>query len=189
MKIWRNYGLFFKYFKILRGRGGFFSRKKIIENQRMLKITNRSVTTRSKHYAICNVKSQVFRTNLTWDLTFPVRWPDWKSANSRKQGYSNVIRNFLIYPSLLDLSKIYRGLLVLDRWLTFLDHPCWRPLQEDKACFYYIQSFQDWICCPRTIPVCVCMRACVHVSVPACMRVCVHACKRAWGVRSETLNI
>ena len=113
-----------------------------------------------------SAKPQRYRTDLTWDLTFPVRWPDWKSANSRKRGYSNVIRNFLIYPSLLDLSKIYRGLLVLDRWLTFLDHPCWRPLQEEKACFYYIQSFQDWICCPRTIPVCVCVRACVCLYGP-----------------------
>ena len=85
-----------------------------------------------------SAEPQRYRTDLTWDLTFPVRWPDWKSANSRKQGYSNVIRNFLIYPSLLDLSKIYRGLLVLDRWLTFLDHPCWRPLQKDKACFFFI---------------------------------------------------
>ena len=25
---------------------------------------------------------------------------------------------------------------------------------------FYIQSFQDWICCPRTIPVCVCGCVC-----------------------------
>ena len=37
-------GLFFKYFEILGGRGGFFQDKKFIENHRMLKTTDRSVT-------------------------------------------------------------------------------------------------------------------------------------------------
>ena len=32
------------------------------------------------------------------------------------------------------------------------------------VCFFYIQSFQDWICCPRTDP-CMCVCVCVCLSV------------------------
>jgi len=43
----------------------------------------------------------------------------------------------------------------------------WKMPTDRPTLSFYIQSFQDWICCPRTIPVCVCVCVCVCVSVPA----------------------
>ena len=45
----------------------------------------------------------------------------------------------------------------------------WRSLS--RASSFYIQSFQDWICCPRTIPVCMCVCVCVCLSVCVSVRV------------------
>ena len=59
MKIWRNYGLFFKYFKIFSGKKCFFFKKKITECLESL------IDPRFNHYKLSGSFGQIWRFGIT----------------------------------------------------------------------------------------------------------------------------
>ena len=136
-----------------------------------------------KEYIIMNF---IFTVLINWTYVFKVcnMLPSWKVNGCQQSLFVVAIKSYLIktncsiyhyfvnrrlsfiYLLHFFVSFLYVAflLLILFSLFTFI---------VPFFCFFsfslfYIRSFKDWICCPRTIPVCVSVWMCVRVSVRGC---------------------